>query len=425
MFPKLVGSFENLEEAFAIGERISRMCTAHFGDGTIVKLALEKVVTRMLGLAPKRYIMRKMVPTPAGIEPIRDMKGIEGVRRSTPLFIQQLVEELMENLFQMEGAHTVPPRIDGAVKAVHDAILKLARGEYNLSEYEITCAIKKDPRDYKNLPPSMQLIQRVRERDGEKAPPFEYGTRLRYAMFLTPMAMEKGAAASVADFAELIEYAEKHKLLPHNQYYLEMMRKIVLRIMAHVLTPGDIPIERKMRRANRILFENPDIVREWNRCIHERASVATKNSVLSRWLDAGGVPVPVGLAGVELDQYDEYDDGELSDLDDEADEAAYAAALRALGERDEYESDVDGTPLPPRQADASQIQEAYERYRRERDAVDEEERLRKAEFSKQRQLTSYFKAPEPSPTVGTKRKASGAPAKRAGPKILIVKRRKG
>nr|QYA18481.1 replicative polymerase delta family B [Clandestinovirus] len=200
------------------------------------KMEFEKIYFPYLLFAKKRYAGRKFEFTFKNGQEVttqkQDAKGIETVRRDSIPLTKEVVQKILDTVLVAkeprvaEDGTLLPadytPEIQKAVKIAQDVVRDVYLNKIELGKVVITKAYSKERHEYMSPQPHIELAYRMSLRDPLTAP--NKGTRVPYVV-------RKGNKEDkVWQKSEDPIYALRNGIPIDSEYYLEMLRKPLLRI---------------------------------------------------------------------------------------------------------------------------------------------------------------------------------------------------
>ena len=205
-------------EAFALGGRVAKECTATFRD--VLSLEFEKVYCPYLLIRKKHYAGMKYEDNPSHV-PTLDAKGLALVRRDNC----QLVRTTMRDVLNATMRDANPTK---AYEIVRDAIKQLVAGQVPTKDLEISNFLRKDLQNDHH--PHIQVMKNMIARHAFGVP--RVGDRVPYVI------VEGARNSQIYQRAEHPKYVEEHKIKLDREYYL---RNQLQSRLEKVLTPLPIP----------------------------------------------------------------------------------------------------------------------------------------------------------------------------------------
>lgn len=205
------------------------------------KMEFEKIYYPYLLFAKKRYAGRKFeFGWKDGKETVsqkQDAKGIETVRRDSIPLTKELVQKILDTVLVAKEPNVAPdgtllpadfsPEIEKAIKLAQNVVRDVYLNKIELGKVVITKAYSKERSEYMSPQPHIELACRMAQRDAATAP--RKGQRVPYIV-------RKGNKnEKVWQKSEDPVYALKHGIPIDSDYYLEMLKKPLLRIFGPLI----------------------------------------------------------------------------------------------------------------------------------------------------------------------------------------------
>lgn len=213
-------------EAMRLGREACSVCNALFLPP--ISLEFEKVYYPYLLINKKRYAGQFWTRTD---KPDKlDAKGLETVRRDNALIVQNTLKTALNLLMNVKDLQNIQHNVEAAMNHVKLSVSRLLRNEVDLSELVMSKGWSKPREAYDNPNAQFHLVvnEKIVARGGVG---YRLGDRIPYIM------RSGDKKASKTEWVEDPLYALEHQTPPNIPFYLERLKKSVLRLFEFV-TPN-------------------------------------------------------------------------------------------------------------------------------------------------------------------------------------------
>jgi DNA polymerase I len=192
---------QDIEKAFEIGNELTKLINQRVG---VLQMKIESIFKTLLIHAKKRYAGWSFEKNDDKWSDSIVMKGIETVRRDWCELVGETLNKVLEIILKEQN----PKK---ALDYFKDVVQKLQNEEIPLEKLLIIKGISKRIEDYKGVQPHVELVKKMRKREGVRVP--GVGDRVGYIIV-------KGVEP-ISERAEDLEWIKKHNLKVDSRYYIE------------------------------------------------------------------------------------------------------------------------------------------------------------------------------------------------------------
>lgn len=258
----------SIDRCFYLGHRAAAYCTIYFVHPN--ELEMEAVKCPASFVEKKKYFAWEY--TYPGDKGSLLIKGETGKRRDNFPLVAELQADCANQIFHKND-------IQGAIQLVHDTCHKLLMGRVDMSKLIMSQAFSKTETEYEKggtRPAHIELMKRIRARameTGEHVP--ASGERIPYII-------KPGSSKRMKKFERSEDplFAMKNGIYPDPQWYIDNLKRPILRLFATILSNGKERLtkgitDNAMQRlvAYKILFEGPHMM--------QRRQIVTPKHALS------------------------------------------------------------------------------------------------------------------------------------------------
>lgn len=193
----------NLDEAKAIGEKISEYVTKELGG--YLELEFEKTYRTFLILTKKRYVGWSFRKEGDEWKDSIEMKGIETVRRDWCPLVSKTMREVIDIILK-EGD------VQKAMKSVRKVIEELREGKIDIEKLTVIKGITRNLESYDGTLPHIELAKKIAARNPSQAP--KVGDRIGFVII-------KGNQPLLSKRAEDPAYIKNNNLEIDSEYYIK------------------------------------------------------------------------------------------------------------------------------------------------------------------------------------------------------------
>lgn len=225
------------ERAWYLGERASHIATCHFERPN--ELECEAVKQPAIFIKKKGYIVRERVY--GSDKGTIKVQGETAKRRDNFLLVANLQKRCAELL--LRDASDGGPDVIAAIELVHKTCRKLLMCQVDISELVLSATFSQTLEKYEeggSKPAHVELWKKKRDRAHITGEYLEStGDRVPYVVMPVPSTNSGRCAVKKGECVEDPEYCMRHGLYPDPRWYLDQLKKPLVRLFSPVFT-GDI-----------------------------------------------------------------------------------------------------------------------------------------------------------------------------------------
>ena len=219
---------ENFKQSELAGEEITNwLLEMHCPVPRRVEMEFEKVYYSLVSYSKKRYI--GLLWTKTDKPDYIDYKGVAPVRRDTPKIVKNVIIKCIDLILIQQDR-------PAAFALLEETFARIARGDYEISEFAKTGAVS--DREYVGsiIPPAAQVANLLKERG------LPVGERVEYVYVVGD---PKSKASTKVDSPD---YIKENKLKVDTKYYMSnQFRKPILELLGPALDGLDDLLDRYMQ----------------------------------------------------------------------------------------------------------------------------------------------------------------------------------
>ena len=219
---------ENFKQSELAGEEITKwLLEMHCPVPRRVEMEFEKVYYSLVSYSKKRYI--GLLWTKTDKHDYIDYKGVAPVRRDTPKIVKNVIIKCIDLILIQQDR-------PAAFALLEETFARIARGDYEISEFAKTGAVSDKEYVGSIIPPAAQVANLLKERG------LPVGERVEYVYVVGD---PKSKASTKVDSPD---YIKENNLKVDTKYYMSnQFRKPILELLGPALNGLDDLLDRYMK----------------------------------------------------------------------------------------------------------------------------------------------------------------------------------